>query len=74
MTELATRTFAITGVGGFVAPRHLNAIQDTGNRLIAAADPNDAVGTLDGFSLDVRFFTEFERFDRHLEKRRRGPE
>ena len=50
------------------------AIQDTGNRLIAAADRHDAVGILDRFSLDVRFFTEFERFDRHLEKRRRGPE
>ena len=64
----------ITGVGGFVAPRHLKAIQDTGNRLVAAADPHDAVGILDRFSFDVRFFTEFERFDRHLEKLRRGPE
>lgn len=67
------KNFAITGVGGFVAPRHLKAIQDTGNRLVAAADPHDAVGILDRFSFDVRFFTEFERFDRHLEKLRRGP-
>ena len=66
------KNFAITGVGGFVAPRHLKAIQDTGNRLVAAVDPHDAVGILDRFSFDVRFFTEFERFDRHLEKLRRG--
>ena len=68
------RNFAITGVAGFVAPRHLKAIADTGNRLVAAADPHDAVGVLDRFGFDVRFFTEFERFDRHLEKLRRGPE
>jgi UDP-N-acetyl-2-amino-2-deoxyglucuronate dehydrogenase len=65
--------FAITGVAGFVAPRHLQAIRDTGNHLIAAVDPHDAVGVLDRYSFDVRFFTEFERFDRHLEKLRRGP-
>jgi UDP-N-acetyl-2-amino-2-deoxyglucuronate dehydrogenase len=59
-------------VGGFVAPRHLKAIRDTGNRLVAAVDPHDAVGVLDSFSLDVRFFTEIERFDRQLEKLRRG--
>ena len=66
--------FAITGVAGFVAPRHLEAIRATGNRLVAAADPHDAVGILDRFGFDVRFFTEIERFDRHLEKLRRGPE
>jgi UDP-N-acetyl-2-amino-2-deoxyglucuronate dehydrogenase len=66
--------FAIIGVAGYVAPRHLKAIQDTGNRLLAAVDPNDSVGLLDRFSFDVRFFTEIERFDRHLEKLRRGPE
>src|SRR5688572_14931598 len=66
--------FAITGVSGFVAPRHLKAIRETGNRLVAAADPHDAAGLLDQYSFDVRFFTEIERFDRHLEKLRRGPE
>ncbi len=66
--------FAIIGVAGYVAPRHLKAIQDTGNRLVAAVDPNDSVGVLDQYSFDVRFFTEIERFDRHLEKLRRGPE
>jgi UDP-N-acetyl-2-amino-2-deoxyglucuronate dehydrogenase len=68
------RNFAITGVAGYIAPRHLKAIQDTGNRLVAATDPHDAVGILDRFSFDVRFFTEYERFDRHLERLRRGPE
>jgi len=68
------RNFAITGVGGFVAPRHLQAIQATGNRVVAAVDPHDAVGLLDRYSFDARFFTEFERFDRHLEKLRRGPD
>lgn len=68
------KNFALTGAAGFVAPRHLKAIQDTGNRLVAAVDPHDAVGVLDRYSFDVRFFTEIERFDRHLEKLRRGPE
>lgn len=66
--------FAIIGVAGYIAPRHLKAIQDTGNRLVAAVDPNDSVGLLDQYSFDVRYFTEIERFDRHLEKLRRGPE
>jgi UDP-N-acetyl-2-amino-2-deoxyglucuronate dehydrogenase len=68
------QNFAIIGVGGYIAPRHLKAIRDTGNRLVAACDPKDSVGQLDQFSFDVHFFTETERFDRHLEKRRRGPE
>ena len=74
MGEVPLKNFAITGVAGFVAPRHLEAIRATGNRLVAAADPHDAVGILDRFGFDVRFFTEIERFDRHLEKLRRGPE
>ncbi len=68
------KNFAVTGVAGYIAPRHLKAIQDTQNRLVAATDPHDAVGILDRFAFDCRFFTEFERFDRHLEKLRRGPE
>lgn len=63
--------FAITGVGGYVAPRHLQAIRDTGNVLVAAVDPSDSVGVLDKYFRDVNFFTEFERFDRHVEKLRR---
>lgn len=69
-----TKNFAIIGVGGYVAPRHLKAIRETGNRLVAAVDPNDSVGILDRYSYDVRYFREIERFDRHLDKLRRGPE
>jgi UDP-N-acetyl-2-amino-2-deoxyglucuronate dehydrogenase len=69
-----SRNFAVIGVGGYIAPRHLRAIRDTGNRLVAAVDPKDSVGILDQYSFDVKFFTEIERFDRHLEKLRRGPE
>jgi UDP-N-acetyl-2-amino-2-deoxyglucuronate dehydrogenase len=67
------KNFAITGVAGYIAPRHLKAITDTGHRIVAAVDPHDAVGMMDRYAFDVRFFTEFERFDRHLEKLRRGP-
>ena len=67
------KNFAMTGVAGYVAPRHLDAIHRTGNRLLAAVDRSDSVGVLDRYSFDTRFFTEFERFDRHLEKLRRGP-
>ena len=66
--------FAIIGVAGYIAPRHLKAIKETNNRLVAAVDPNDSVGLLDQYSFDVRYFTEIERFDRHLEKLRHGPE
>lgn len=65
------KNFALIGVGGYIAPRHLKAIRDTGNRLISAVDPKDSVGLLDQYAFDVRFFTEIERFDRHLEKLRR---
>ncbi len=71
---MSVKNFALTGAAGYVAPRHLKAISETGNRLVAAVDPHDAVGTLDRYSFDVRFFTEIERFDRHLEKLRRGAE
>jgi len=63
--------FALTGAAGYVAPRHLKAIKDTGNNLICAVDPNDSVGILDSYFKEARFFTEFERFDRHVEKLRR---
>jgi len=66
------KNFALTGVAGYVAPRHLRAIKDTGNNLIAAIDPHDSVGVLDSFFPQASFFTEIERFDRHLEKLRRS--
>jgi UDP-N-acetyl-2-amino-2-deoxyglucuronate dehydrogenase len=68
---VTSRNFALLGVAGFVAPRHLKAIADTGNTLLAAVDPHDSVGIIDRFFPDAAFFTEVERFDRFLEKRRR---
>lgn len=69
---MSSKRFAITGVAGYIAPRHLKAIRDTSNELIAALDPFDSVGILDSYFPDCHFFTEFERFDRHLDKLRRA--
>lgn len=68
---MAENNFALIGAAGFVAPRHLKAIKETGNVLRAALDKNDNVGILDSYFPDAHFFTEFERFDRHLDKLRR---
>lgn len=68
------KNFALVGAGGYIAPRHMKAIMDTGNKLVAAVDPSDSVGILDSFSPDIAFFTEFERFDRHVDKLRRQGE
>ncbi|MEX1130421.1 MAG: Gfo/Idh/MocA family oxidoreductase [Candidatus Woykebacteria bacterium] len=65
------KNFALTGLAGYIAPRHLHAIKDTGNRLVAAVDPHDSVGIIDSFFPNASFFTEVERFDRHIEKARR---
>jgi len=65
------RNFAVMGVAGYVAPRHLKAISDTGNRIVAACDPKDSVGILDKYSLETYYFKEPERFDRFLYKRHR---
>lgn len=65
------KNFALIGAGGYIAPRHMKAIKDTGNNLIAALDKHDSVGILDSYFPDANFFTEFERFDRHLEKLKR---
>lgn len=65
------KRFALIGAGGYIAPRHLNAIKETGNVLVAALDKHDSVGILDSYFPDANFFTEFERFDRYLEKLRR---
>jgi len=62
------KQFAITGVAGYIAPRHLNAIKEVNGNLTAALDPHDSVGLLDRYFPDVSFFIEFERFERHLEK------
>ncbi|MDX2195341.1 MAG: Gfo/Idh/MocA family oxidoreductase [Cytophagales bacterium] len=63
--------FALTGVAGYIAPRHLQAIKNTGHTLVAALDPHDSVGVLDSYFPDCNFFTEPERFDRHLYKLRK---
>ena len=65
------KNFALIGAGGYIAPRHMKAIKDTGNNLVAALDKNDSVGILDSYFPEADFFTEFERFDRHLEKLKR---
>lgn len=66
--------FGLIGAAGFVAPKHIQAIHDTGHQLTAAVDPHDCVGRLDAYFPNAHFFTEIERFDRHLEKcRRLGP-
>ncbi len=69
-----SKNFALIGVAGYIAPRHLQAIKDTGNALVTALDRSDSVGILDRYFPEARFFTEFERFDRHVEKLRRMEE
>jgi len=66
------KKFALIGGAGFVAPRHMKAIKDTGNEIVAILDPHDSVGIIDSYFPDASFFTEFERFDRHLEKLKRS--
>lgn len=68
---ISIKNFALIGAAGFIAPRHMQAIKDTGHRLVAALDKSDSVGILDKYFDEVDFFTEFERFDRHIEKLRR---
>jgi UDP-N-acetyl-2-amino-2-deoxyglucuronate dehydrogenase len=65
------KTFALIGAAGFIAPRHLKAIKETGNELVTAFDKFDSVGVMDSFFPNAHFFTEFERFDRHVDKLRR---
>jgi UDP-N-acetyl-2-amino-2-deoxyglucuronate dehydrogenase len=68
------KNFALVGASGFIAPRHMQAIKSTSNRLVAAMDPSDSVGIIDSHFPESAFFTEFERFDRHVDKLRRlGP-
>jgi UDP-N-acetyl-2-amino-2-deoxyglucuronate dehydrogenase len=65
------KKFAIIGTAGFIAPRHLRAIKETGNTLVAALDKNDSVGIMDSFFPNADFFVEYERFDRHIDKLKR---
>jgi hypothetical protein len=68
---LPASRFALIGAAGYIAPRHMKAIKETDNDLVAALDKSDSVGVIDSYFPDARFFTEFERFDRHIEKQRR---
>ena len=67
-------SYALVGASGYIAPRHMKAIKDTGGDLVVAFDPNDSVGILDSHFPDAHFFTEFERFDRHVDKLKRKGE
>jgi len=60
--------YVLTGMAGFVAPRHVKAIKETGGVLLAGLDPHDSVGFIDSFFPDCRYFSEFERFDRYCSK------
>ena len=66
------KNFALIGAAGYIAPRHMKAIKDTGNELVAAFDPNDSVGNNDSHFPNAEYFTDFERFDRHVDKLRRA--
>lgn len=66
------KNFALIGAAGYIAPRHMQAIKATGNNLVAALDLNDSVGIIDSHFPSADFFTEFERFDRHIDKMRRA--
>jgi UDP-N-acetyl-2-amino-2-deoxyglucuronate dehydrogenase len=65
------KRFILIGAAGYIAPRHMKAIKETNNNLVAALDKNDSVGIIDSYFPDADFFTEFERFDRHIDKLRR---
>lgn len=66
-----SKRFALIGAGGYIAPRHMKAIKETGNQLVAALDKSDSMGIMDNYFPAADFFTEFERFDRHLDKLKR---
>jgi UDP-N-acetyl-2-amino-2-deoxyglucuronate dehydrogenase len=69
---MAMRKFALIGAAGYIAPRHMLAIRNTGNDLVVALDPKDSVGIIDSYFPTAQFFTEFERFDRYIDKQRRA--
>ena len=64
--------FALIGAAGYIAPRHMKAIKESGNDLVAALDPMDSVGIIDSYFPNADFFIEPERFDRHLDKLKRS--
>ena len=66
------KNFTLLGASGYIAPKHLKAIKETNNNLIAALDKFDSVGVMDSYFPNADFFVEFERFDRHIEKLKRN--
>ncbi|MCK5691711.1 MAG: Gfo/Idh/MocA family oxidoreductase, partial [Bacteroidales bacterium] len=62
------KNFAVIGIAGYIAVRHVRAVKETNNNLVAALDPFDSVGFMDSYFPETDFFTEFERFDRHIAK------
>ncbi len=70
MGDYKMKSFALIGSAGYIAPRHMKAIKDTGNNLVATLDKFDSVGIIDSYFPEANFFTEFERFDRHIDKLR----
>ena len=68
------KRFGLIGAAGFIAPRHMKAMKDTGNKLVVAFDPYDGVGVMDSYFPEADYFVEFERFDRHVDKLRRKGE
>lgn len=71
-TLMEKKNFALVGASGYIAPRHMQAIKETGNELVAALDPYDGIGIMDSNFPEADFFTEFERFDRFVDKWRRN--
>lgn len=74
MRKYSMKRFVLIGAAGYIAPRHMKGIKETGNTIVAAVDKNDSVGIIDSYFPDADFFTEFERFDRHIEKLKREEE
>ena len=68
---MSNNNFVLIGAAVYIAPRHMKAIKETGNNLVATLDPNDSVGIIDSYFPQADFFTEFERFDSQIEKLRR---
>jgi UDP-N-acetyl-2-amino-2-deoxyglucuronate dehydrogenase len=66
------KNFALIGAAGYIAPRHMKAIKETGNNLVAALDKTDSVGIIDSYFPESDFFTEYERFDRHIDLLKRN--
>jgi UDP-N-acetyl-2-amino-2-deoxyglucuronate dehydrogenase len=66
------KNFALIGAAGYIAPRHMKAIKETANNLVAALDKNDSVGIIDSYFPEADFFTEYERFDRHVDLLKRS--